>query len=108
MLNLFYLRRNFNKLSINYQSHPKSTKLDVFEQKICNVTALVIQILQKKTELKCHHTANINFLSNIQSMSYLFVLNSNISLNKLSRNGNQLLFFNYSKLHFFTRALSCH
>ena len=30
---LFYLHRNFNKLSIKYQSYPKSTKINTFEQK---------------------------------------------------------------------------
>ena len=30
-----------NKLSIKYKSCPKPTKIDAFEQKICNVTALL-------------------------------------------------------------------
>ena len=37
---LFYLHRPFNKLSIKYQSYPKSTKIDAFEQEICIPTTI--------------------------------------------------------------------
>ena len=38
---LFYLRRNLNKLSAEYQSYPETTKIVAFEQKyvyICHNT----------------------------------------------------------------------
>ena len=39
-----YVNTNFNKLSIECQSYQMSTKIDAFEQKICNITALIITI----------------------------------------------------------------
>ena len=34
--------RKFNKPRKKYQSYPKSTKINAFKQKICNVTTLLI------------------------------------------------------------------
>ena len=34
----YFFTRNLNKLSIKYQSYPKSTKIDAFEQRMCNNT----------------------------------------------------------------------
>ena len=31
---MLHLRRNLNKLSIKYESYPKSTDIDAFEQKM--------------------------------------------------------------------------
>ena len=46
------MRRNLNKLTIKYQSYPKSTTINGFEQKICNVTVLHQRIRTKN--MQCH------------------------------------------------------
>ena len=37
----FYFSGNLNKLSIKYQSDPKSTKMNAFEQNICRLQKII-------------------------------------------------------------------
>ena len=57
MLNSFHLCWNLNKLSIKYQSYPKSRKITAFVQKICtsaNANHLLIQWITNSNSRHSH------------------------------------------------------
>ena len=41
-LNIFYLYRNFDEISIKYQSYPKLAKIDVFKLRTCICHCLIV------------------------------------------------------------------
>ena len=51
-----YVNTNLNKLSIEYQSYQMSTKIDAFEQKICNITALMMSVCERRVVLSVNNT----------------------------------------------------
>ena len=61
---LVYLQRNSNKLSIKYQSYPKSVKIDEFGEKICIshkfLTLVMVTCFDIQEELRFTSIATVN------------------------------------------------
>ena len=91
-IQIFFILRNCNKLSIKNKLYQKSTKINAFEQKICISHSLVDHIIACKTNANLSHfsvigTSNSNFELRILESLHINkkkpVLNRNIASHPL-------------------------